>query len=156
MDSNFFNYISHQLPDDEVDIWFRMNNIIPEKLELFNDFCDSLFDKIDETYLGGNSSYESRIYLSDEDNINHFDWCWKQTLIDFEKERINFNPSGEHYDYLKSFFIETFYNQKEEKIKKSIKSFLNQLFALDTKYTKSDLDMLYSIYKSMDKNMLII
>ena len=35
---NFFNYLSKNLDQDEVDIWFNANNIIPEKLELYYDF----------------------------------------------------------------------------------------------------------------------
>ena len=38
---NFFNYLSKPLPSDEVDVWFRVNNIIPEKLELYSDFSIS-------------------------------------------------------------------------------------------------------------------
>jgi len=156
MDHNFYNYISKELPDDDIEIWFRVNNIIPEKMELFNDFCASLYDKIENTYLGDNQSNETKITLSEKDNENHFDWCWVKVIENFRRENIEFKEKGEHYDYLRSFFLEAFYHQKDLKIKNSIKEFLKTLFGLDTKYTKSDLDMLSSIYKSLDKNMLII
>jgi hypothetical protein len=35
MTNNFFNYITKNLDPEEVDIWFRVNNIIPEKMELY-------------------------------------------------------------------------------------------------------------------------
>ena len=35
---NFFDYISKPMKPDDVDIWLRVNNIVPEKLELFSDF----------------------------------------------------------------------------------------------------------------------
>ena len=49
---NFFNYLSKPVPEEEVDLWFKINNIIPEKLELFYDFSQSLNLLINETYLG--------------------------------------------------------------------------------------------------------
>ena len=39
---NFFNYITNPLGDDEIDVWFKSNNICFEKLELFYDFAYSL------------------------------------------------------------------------------------------------------------------
>jgi hypothetical protein len=39
---NFFNYITKPISPEDVDKWFRGNNIIPEKMELFSDFCQSL------------------------------------------------------------------------------------------------------------------
>jgi len=156
MDSNFYNYISKELPDDDVEMWLRINNIIPEKMELFDDFCVSLYDKIQNTYLGDDTGQETKITLSEEDNINHFDWCWKEVIEDFRKENIDFNLRGEHYTYLVTFFEDAFYKQKDKLIKDSIKQFMGQLFSLNAKYTKPDLDMLSSVYKSLEKNMLII
>lgn len=156
MDSNFLNYISKELPDDEIEIWFQINNIIPEKMELFDDFCISLFEKIEDTYLGDSKNSETKITLSDTDNKNHFDWCWKNVIDDFSKENIHFNTEGEHYVFLQNFFEDAYYKQKDERVKKSIKTFMNQLFNMEFQYTKSDLDMLSSVYKSLEKNMLII
>ena len=67
MENNFFNYITKQLNKEEVDIWFRTNNIIPEKMELYYDFCNSLYLKITETYLGDSENGETKILMSDED-----------------------------------------------------------------------------------------
>lgn len=156
MDSNFYNYIAQELPDDDVEMWLRVNNIIPEKMELFDDFCISLFDRIENTYLGEDNGSETKITLSDEDNKHHFDWCWKEVIEDFRKENIGFNVKGDHYDYLQAFFEDAFYKQKNREIKKSIRHFMGQLFSLNSKYTKSDLDMLSSVYKSLEKNMLIL
>jgi hypothetical protein len=46
-----------------------------------------------------------------------------------------------------------FYKQKEDKIRKQIKSFFEDLFDLKKPFTKSDLDMLTDLYKSLDKNL---
>lgn len=140
---------------EDVDIWFRINNIIPEKLELYYDFSFSLYDLILSTYLGDDGNSDTRINLTEEDKIKHFDWCWNQTLENFKKEEINFNKNGEHYDYFLNFYSDIFYNQKESKIKDSIGTFFKDLFDRNKAFTKSDLDMILAIYKSLDKNMYV-
>jgi hypothetical protein len=138
---------------EDVDIWFRVNNIIPEKMDLYYDFSFSLYFLILETYLGDEKSNETKVNLTDEDNLKHFEWCWDRTIDNFKKEEITFNNRGDHYDYFLSFFTEIFYNQRENKIKDSIGTFFNDLFDRKKPFTKSDLDMVSSIYKSLDKNM---
>ena len=150
---NFFNYIAKPMSPEDVDIWFRVNNIIPEKMDLYYDFSFSLYYLILDTYLGDEKSNETKVTITDEDNVKHFEWCWDKTIDNFKKEEIIFNRKGEHYDYFLSFFVEIFYNQKENKIKDSIGKFFNDLFDRKKPFTKSDLDMVSSIYKSLDKNM---
>jgi hypothetical protein len=152
---NFFNYIAKPMDPDDVDIWFRVNNIIPEKMDLYYDFSFSLYYLILDTYLGDDKNSETKIVLSDEDNLKHFEWCWNKTIENFQKEEITFNKKGDHYDYFLSFFTDIFYNQKENKIKSSIGTFFNDLFDRKKPFTKSDLDMISSIYKSLDKNMSV-
>jgi hypothetical protein len=138
---------------EDVDVWFKVNNIIPEKMDLYDDFTFSLYYLIIDTYLGDNDNNETNITISDDDNVSHFDWCWMKTIENFKKEEIIFNEKGEHYDYFFSFFSEIFYKQKEIKVKDSIGTFFNELFDRQVPFTKSDLDMISSIYKSLDKNM---
>lgn len=140
---------------DDVDIWFRVNNIIPEKMDLYYDFSFSLYYLVLDTYLGDDKHGETQIVLSEEDNLKHFEWCWNKTIENFQKEEIFFNKKGDHYDYFLSFFTDIFYNQKESKIKSSIGTFFNDLFDRKKPFTKSDLDMISSIYKSLDKNMSV-
>ena len=122
---NFFNYVTKQIEQKEVDIWFSMNNILPEKMELFSDFCISLNNLISDTYLGEETqgTNETKIILSEDDKKKHFDWCWDKTIDNFGKENIRINKRGEHYDYLSSFFLEVYYNQKEIKIRNSTGAF---------------------------------
>jgi hypothetical protein len=152
---NFFNYIAKPMDPEDVDIWFRVNNIIPEKMDLYYDFSFSLYYLILDTYLGDDKNSETKIVLSDEDNLKHFEWCWNKTIENFQKEEITFNKKGDHYNYFLSFFTDIFYNQKEDKIKSSIGTFFNDLFDRKKPFTKSDLDMISSIYKSLDKNMSV-
>jgi hypothetical protein len=150
---NFFNYISKPLLPEDVDVWFRVNNIIPEKLELYSDFTHSLNNLINSTYLGENDINETKIVLSEDDDRNHFEWCWNKLIDNFNKETIIFDNRGEHFDYFESFFGETFYNQKDIKVKLSIGFFFTDLFNNEKLFTKSDLDMVTTIYKLLDKHL---
>lgn len=151
---NFFNYITKPLSPEDVDIWFRANNIVFEKLELFSDFSHSLNHTIVDTYLGETSlPNETRISLSDEDKLQHFKWCWNKVIESFAKEEINFDLEGDHYEYFKTFFGDIFYNQSDDKIRNSIGSFFNDLFDREKPFTKSDLDMISNVYKILDRSL---
>ena len=151
---NFFNYISKPVHPDDVQVWLNINNIIPEKVDLYSDFTSSLYKLILNTYLGeDDKSNESNIKLTEEDNTKHFDWCWKKTIENFTKENVKFYSKGEHYDHFKSLFDEVYYNQKEQKVKDQIGVFFEDLFDLKKPFTKSDIDMLTDLYKSLDKNL---
>lgn len=152
---NLYNYISKQVDPEEVDIWFKINNIIPEKLELYYDFCHSLYLLITSTYLGDDDDKETNIQMTEEDNLKHFVWCWNKNLENFSKENILFELNGSHFDYFQTFFYDIFYNQKEKKIKGSIEFFFHDLFSREKPFTQIDLDLIYNIYKSLDKNLLV-
>jgi hypothetical protein len=113
----------------------------------------SLVSLVSKTYLGDESEFETVIRLTPEENEQHFKWCWSKTVENFRKENIYFEPDGEHYDFIKSFMDETFYNQKIKEIKSSIIKFFDEVFNVDTMFTKSDLDLLTTIYKSLERNM---
>lgn len=152
---NFFSYISKPVEDDEFQFWVDSNNICFLKLDLYRDFIMSLVNLVSSTYLGDDTDFETLIRLSDEQNTEHFNWCWKKTIENFRKENIHFEPDGEHYEFLKSFLDETFYNQKIKEIKESVVKFFEEVFNTETMFTKSDLDLVATIYKSLEKNMRI-
>lgn len=153
---NFFNYITKNLDPEQVDLWFRSNYIVPEKMELYYDFSYSLFLLIKTTYLGSLSEKnETQINTSEDDDLNHFDWCWMKTIENFKKENINFNFDGEHHTYFLSLFDEIFYKQSKEEIRNSIDVFITDLFNRNKLFTQVDLDLIYNIYKSLDKNLIL-
>lgn len=153
---NFFNYITKNLDPEEVDIWFKVNNIIPEKMELYYDLSYSLYLLIKKTYLGDNeSNIETKVDMSEEDNIKHFNWCWNKTIENFKKENIIFKNEGEHYDYFFSLFGELYYKQHKEIIRNSIDVFFDDLFNREKPFTQVDLDLIYNIYKTLDKNLML-
>jgi hypothetical protein len=150
---NFFLYISKPVEEEEFQFWVETNNICFLKLELYRDFVLSMVSLVSKTYLGGESEFETLIRLSDKENEQHFKWCWNKTIENFRKENIHFEPDGEHYDFIKSFMDETFYNQKMNEIRNSVIKFFDEVFNVETMFTKSDLDLLTTIYKSLERNM---
>ena len=153
---NFFNYITKHLDSEEVDVWFKVNNIVPENLELYYDLSHTLYLLIKSTYLGNsNSILETKVEMSSLDNTKHFNWCWNKTIENFTKENITFKLEGDHYDYLFSLFNEIYYSQNKEDVRESIHIFFNDLFDRVKPFTQVDLDIIYSIYKTLDKNLVI-
>lgn len=149
---NFFNWMSKPIPQDEVIIWFNVHNMNYERIELYGDIFKSLNYIIIDTYMGEETS-ETKISLSQEDKESHFEWCWNKMLEDFKKENIIIKHGGEHKEYFRSFFFDTFYNQSEKNIKESISNFLVEVFDVEKPFSKSDLDILTELYKLMEKNI---
>jgi hypothetical protein len=152
---NFFNWIAKPLPNDEVVTWFNVNNMIYEKIELYGDIFKSLNYVITDTYMGDSNgdSPETKIVLSPEDKKSHFNWCWRKMVENFQKENITITIDGEHKEYLKSFYMDTFYNQTQNNVKDSVPVFLDEIFNMSKPFSKSDLDMITEIYKMMEKNV---
>jgi len=152
---NFFNWVAKPVPNDEVIIWFSVHNMIHEKIEIYGDIFKTLNHIIMDTYMGDSNgeSNETKITLSQEDKKLHFDWCWNKTSESFKKENIIIQIEGEHKDYLNSFYMDTYYNQGDKKVRESIPSFLDDTFNISKPFSKSDLEMITEIYKMMEKNV---
>jgi hypothetical protein len=152
---NFFSYISKPVSDEELQFWVDSNDICYQKLELFEDFTKSLVLLIYKTYLGDTEGQETNISITEEDNLKHFEWCWNKNIENFNKEGVYFGENGDHKEFVQSFFEETFYNQKIKEVKMSLNKFFDEVFNLDKLPTKSDLDLLTSIYKTLDKSLKV-
>lgn len=151
---NFFALLTVPVPEDEVEIWFNVNNMTIEKRQLYADLCLSLVYLINETYLGEELDKTNPLVLSQNEKNDHFEWCWKKTIDNFSKEGLKFKYEGEHKEYFKEFFDEVFYNQKDDNIINNIPKFLESLFNEETIYTQTDLNMITEIYKLFDKSYL--
>jgi hypothetical protein len=125
-------------------------------MDLYYDLSYSLYLLIKTTYLcDENDSVETKVKMDDLDNIKHFDWCWNKTMENFKKENISFEEKGEHYDYFLSLFSEIYYKQTKDNVRNSIDVFFNDLFNRDKPFTQVDLDLIYNIYKTLDKNLIV-
>lgn len=149
---NFFNWMSKPIPKEDIVIWFNVHNMNYEKIELYGDIFKSLNQVVHDTYMGEDIS-ETKIMMSSEDKELHFEWCWKRTVEDFKKEGIEINPLGDHKDYFKSFYMDTFYNPNEKSVREAIPNFLSDVFDVEKAFTKSDLDILTELYKLLEKNI---
>ena len=149
---NFFNCMSKPIPKDEVLIWFNVHNMNYEKIELYGDIFKSLNETVHDTYMGDDLT-ETKISMSQEDKELHFEWCWKKVTDDFRREGIDILSEGEHKNYFKGFYLDTFYNPTERNLKESISTFIFDVFDVDKSFTKSDLDILTELYKLMEKNI---
>lgn len=56
---------------------------------------------------------------------------------------------------LKVFFMEIFYEQKNEEVRDSLNDFLKQLFNTDRPMSKSDLEMYTDVYKVLERSLQI-
>lgn len=140
------------IPKDEIVIWFNIHNMYYERIELFGDIFKTLNYVILDTHMG-NEYQETKITVTEEDNNNHFDWCWKKVVEDFRKENITIQLEGDHKEYLKSFFTDTFYNQKNKEVRESIHIFLDDIFNVEKEFVKPDLDILTDFYKVIKNNV---
>lgn len=150
---NFFKWLSVPIDRGELEVYFNMHNIIREKVDLFCDIVKTLNIIVEDTYLGGNVHNEVNIAYSDEDKSKHFDWCWTKTIDSFKKENIILNESGDHKNYLKSFYTEIFYDKKNKIDNVDISKFVSELFNIDAEFSKADLEILTEFYKVLDKNV---
>lgn len=143
------------LDPTQIDKFLSSNNINLQKAELFLDVFFSIHKIIEDTYLGshGLASKRHDIDYTDEDIDNHFEWCWDKMIKNFEKEGIYISKIGEHKEYLKVFFYDSFYNQKDPGVRESITFFFDTIFNLDKAQTGADLEILKEMYGMMDKNI---
>jgi len=152
---NFFAYLQRPVPDEEVEIWFNARNMTIEKRMLYGEFVISLFKLISETYLGDEfDTTVNKIFLTQKEKEDHFEWCWKKIIDNYSKENIKFKVNGEHKDYLKAFFEEVFYEQKNQKIVENIPKFLEQVFDESKPFSESDLEMITEIYILFEKSYI--
>jgi len=131
----------------QIDIWHRTYNINREKIVLFYDFLSSLHTLVDSTFLGKD------VLHNEIDQRNHFNWCWKKIISDFEKEKIFFKEKGTHYEYFWNFFFEAFYIPKLDEKDIKIFEYFYKLFDFAYKKSRSELDILTEVYKLLDQNL---
>lgn len=143
----YLEFITSESYKQQIDVWYRAYNISKEKTELFYDFLRSLYELMEETYLGED------VIFTEEDQKNHFTWCWDKIVDNFNHERIYFKERGSAYIYFWNFFLEAFYFTKLDGNTCRIKDYFHILFDFDHRKTRSELDMLTEIYKLFDQNL---
>ncbi len=151
--NKFIRWLVKPLSQQDINKYIESNDINLQKTELFLDIFMSLHKIIEDTYLGTHGTGYDGIDYSEEDNENHFEWCWNKLLFNFEQEGVYITKEGSHKEYLKLFFYDSFYNQKESGIRESIEFFFNAIFNIDNMQTSADLEILNEMYKMMVENV---
>ena len=144
---SYLEFISSESYKNQIDVWYRAHNISREKINLFHDFLISLYDLVDETYLGVD------FIKTDEEQKQHYTWCWDKTIENFNQERIYFKERGSCYEYFWNFFLEAYYYNHLENKQPKIKDYFNMLFEFVVKKSRAELDILTEIYKLFDQNL---
>lgn len=145
----YIDFIASESYKNQIDIWFKAYNINQDKINLYYDFLMSLYELINETYLGQD------YVRTDTDRKNHFNWCWSKTIDNFSKENIFFKNTGTHYDYFWNLYDDAFYLTiiNDEKIK--IQDYFKTLFDFNHKKSRSELDLFVEIYKQLELNLKV-
>ncbi len=144
---DFMEYITSESYKHQIDIWCKAYNISREKTELFYDFLISLYDLVEETYLGPD------VLIYEKDQRGHFTWCWDRIINSFNKEKIHFKSRGNHYEYFWNFFLEAYYFVQLDGEKVKISEYLFKLFDLKYQKTRSELDVVIEVYNMFENNL---
>ena len=144
---SYLEFITSENYKQQIDIWHKAYNISREKTELFYDFVVSLYELIDDTYLG------SDVIISEDDQRNHFNWCWDKTIENFNKEKIHIKERDNAYLYFWNFFLEAYYYMQYDGTTIRINEYFKILFSFKHRKSRSELDMLTEIYKLLEQNL---
>jgi hypothetical protein len=145
---NLIEFISKPMRKEDVLLLYRVNNIIPEKIELYLDFIKSLYDLVTSTYLGDD-------IMSGSDIKKHFNWCWNQVIQSFRREHIYFVDNIEMYTYFNSLFLESFYDEEDKSLENvgELMDFWSNTFQYNPIKTRSELEAFFDLYKLFDKSI---
>jgi hypothetical protein len=94
--------------------------------------------------------------MTTDQKKEHFKWCWNKTILNFNKESIDFKFNENDAEFFESFFFEVFYNQPDQKIKEQIDNFFRQIFDKSSNKTKSDIEIFTDIYKVLERSLKIM
>jgi hypothetical protein len=147
---NFLNYINTPLSKESLVIIYDGNNIKFEKCELYCDFIQSLLLLIFDTYMGDDMT-------NNDDQLNHFNWCWEKNVDNFKKEGFLFVNSSLHR-YFKDYMFESFYSSEDKSFKNTLvpnMKLWSKLFGYEAKKTSFDVDILIELYYMFNNSLVI-
>jgi hypothetical protein len=146
----FINYMSKPLIDDTITILYSKNNVKFDRTTVYLDFILSFLHLSFDTYLGDD-------IMTPEDQINHFNWCWKTNIDNFKKENIHFNDNLELKNYFKDFMVEIYYTldgkENNKNITENIIILWKRIFSYDGIKSRADVDNFIDIYNLFEKSL---
>lgn len=144
------DYIKTPLSSESLDLLYSANKVRIENVILYSDFSQSLIDLIFETYLG-----DDEIKMSNEDNYNHFTWCWDKTINNFKKEGIDFTKNNKLKSHYFDFIDLTYYQHKNKNTRliSNNKKVWVEIFDTTIIKTRSEVDTFLSFYELFSKSI---
>ncbi len=150
--NNLLIYINNPISKESLNLYYAANDIKIERCQLYNDFLQSLYMLVFDTYLGDDVN-------NSIDQINHFKWCWNRNNQNFNKEGLDFNNS-KLYDYCLEFILEVFYcaldKNEPENSEELILKLWDDIFNYDKPKSNSDIDTLVEIYLLFNESIKYI
>ena len=146
--AEFIKYIVTPLSYEQMNLLYKANNVKYEKCNLYYDFIITLNKLVYETFLGDE-------YINTEEQIyNHFEWCINKVFNDFREENIIFVETDNLKEYFYYFYYELFYNSDNKMDSLERLNNLPKLsFDYDRLKSRSDIDVLFELYKLFDKSL---
>ena len=140
--NNLLIYINDPISKESLNLYYAANDIKIERCVLYNDFLQSLYMLVFDTYLGDE--------ITDlHEQINHFKWCWDKNNQNFNKEGLDFE-STKLYEYCLEFILEVFYcaldKNEDEKDEEIILKLWRDIFNYDKPKSNSEIDTLVELY----------
>jgi len=150
MENNFLKYLKKPISIHEIEMVYIKHGIILEHATLYRNFILTLNNLIIRTYLGDDVTNQL-------EQINHFDWCWKQTCGITEHTQLNLLKNKKIYNYFLKFYFQTYYLIPNKDVKKNkinnLGKVWNQIFSYNPPKTRSDLDSFIVIYKMFERSI---
>ncbi len=139
---NLLVYINDPISRETLNLYYAANDVKIERCELYNDYLQSLYMLVFDTYLGDD--------ITDlHEQINHFKWCWDRNNQNFIKEGLYFKNS-KLYDYCLEFILEVFYcsldKNEDENNEETILKLWRDIFNYDKPKSNSEIDTLIELY----------
>ena len=144
----FLKYMSRPLTLNELELIYTSNNIVFERVDLYRDFILTLNDLILTTYLGDD-------FTNDEEQINHFNWCWKSTCNSLRHGKIDFTDNLDANVYFINFYFDTFYTVDKDDESNNIYKIAQvweTIFNYNIKKPRTDLDTFLTLYRVFEKS----
>lgn len=143
-------YLHNQISKESIAVIYASNNINYDKCELYNDFIQSLLSLAFDTYLGDE-------FMTVEDQIKHFRWCWNKVVDNFKEEGI-YIKNPKLYNYFLEFMLEVFYmfdgKQQQEYSDSGILKIWENVLSYDKPKTQADIDTMIEVYNIFEKSLI--
>lgn len=129
----------------------KKKDIIPQRLEIYSDFVETLYTLIFTTYLG-----EDTINTT-ENKIIHFNWCWNKVKENFKLENISFNDDLKLKEMFYNFTINNFFDkEKSDENEARIFIYWKMLLNYHTPKTQMELEEMFNFYEKFDECFSLI